>query len=72
MVAGRETPPETVRTSLPVRRSTRTTDTFPASAAGVKSDDVAESAARMGEAASIANVKKQIYTILFGRGEAPR
>ena len=70
MVAGREAPPEMDRTSLPVRRSTRTTDTFPASAAGVNNDDVGGSAARMGEAASIANAKEQIYTILFRRGEA--
>src|ERR1700676_3559638 len=61
-----ESPPEMVRTSLPVRLSTRTTDTFPVSARGVNRDDVAEaSAARMGEAASIAIAKQQIYTFLF-------
>src|SRR5512140_539199 len=61
-------PPDTVRTSFPVRWSTRTTDTFPESAAGVRSDDVAASAAHMGEAASMANPKQQIYTFLFRRG----
>ncbi len=71
MPASVKSPPETARTSLPVRRSTRTTDTFPASAGGVNKDDGAESAARMGEAASIAIAKKQIYTILFWHGEGP-
>src|SRR4051812_41447477 len=61
-------PPATVRTSLPVRRSTRTTETFPESAGGVRSDDVAPSAAKMGEAASMANPKQQIYPFFFRRG----
>src|SRR5512140_3437858 len=63
-----DSPPEMVRTSLPVRRSTRTTDSFPVSARGVNKDDDAEaSAARMGEAASIAIAKQQIYTFLFAK-----
>src|SRR5665213_4582811 len=60
-----DSPPEMVRTSLPVRRSTRTTDSFPVSARGVNRDDAEASAARMGEAASIAIAKQQIYTFLF-------